>query len=1074
MISNQVSSLLINVQIESILSSMKKPKTVVGVRAMKLHHRASILASLQPLRTKMVPLKCLIFLILTINATSGSKQPASNSISSISINPPDPDPAIANQTLIQTSPTIIDFERSPLKTNKTSSVSIDPQSTELSSMYVQIPIAEPSDSSNPDSQIQQQILASDGSTSSSAGSQDQKSWSGNWPRKFQIGYIKQSDLHQVLLESLKNEPFTTIGGSSGGSTASQSKSVSTGPAVGGASKTVGGTSKGLNPDAGSLMKERSKVGPAPWQNNGYNQQSNRNTPRQHQNGQQIFKGSMDVHYRPSVMPHQGNGLFGRGLVASVLQNYRQMNHQLPFHQGLNHMGHQVHAGSKHFGLHDQKSQGFSTFGRMPQQQQIKFPASMLKNQPIYTINNQPQSMPQLQEQLDLNQVQMIDGQFAESPPISAPPKSSEYLSSLWKPVTSTEQSVAHSGTKTSGGLDQPISAGLNDGFDDDSSQNSVGANKESMNRHPALNSYLDTQTGKGSKLSPAMISRQQSIGSGSGSKLASSAKSNSDTKGGDSGVASRGAAKGGSDLGTKRRGLPDGSTTTASPNTNSTTISPQSSTEETSPTTDPSVLQTTSPSSLVSSTTAESETQEPESEVVETDTETTEPSVASGAESTTTVASNQPEGSTSTASSVESSKASSTPASSTTSSESSELEVSSPSGTQSSREETTPSSKNTELEGSTTAAGAGKSSAESLTDEALVASVGKSEISKSNQQQRGQQGSGKKTRSSERLTTTASSSGNRQSATKKPANNSNKLITKKPVVLAQTKAASSGAKRSGKQHRGSESESVKGSKGSKGSSRTGKQKSSDSTKSKSAARAKQTRMANQFSSPIAQVVSMSAAQAQSTAQTLASILLSRCLTSQNCAHLLDVCSTKQAAFTWSGDSSSQPNDALNSIGAPNEIISNGSSNGNWSRPVGLVSSHLMSLAQALQADRVLRVFPQWRESLEGVMDQEAQTGYTLILPSNEAMDQLPQQTIDLWLSNSELMGQIVENHILDSAEAIELYGNSRGVEQASQRTRLIRGTRNSIQVSQHRNRMVTMNGKRVVYANQPAPCKYRE
>lgn len=131
----------------------------------------------------------------------------------------------------------------------------------------------------------------------------------------------------------------------------------------------------------------------------------------------------------------------------------------------------------------------------------------------------------------------------------------------------------------------------------------------------------------------------------------------------------------------------------------------------------------------------------------------------------------------------------------------------------------------------------------------------------------------------------------------------------------------------------------------------------------------------------------------------------------------------------------------------------------------------MPLAQALQADRVLRVFPQWRESIENVMDQEAQTGYTLILPSNDAIDSLGPQTADSWLTNADTMAQIIESHILDSSEQFELYAQSNAAElpDKSARTRVIRSK--GLQVNQHRDRMVTVNGKRMVYANQIAPGK---
>jgi hypothetical protein len=447
--------------------------------------------------------------------------------------------------------------------------------------------------------------------------------------------------------------------------------------------------------------------------------------------------------------------------------------------------------------------------------------------------------------------------------------------------------------------------------------------------------------------------------------------------------------------------------------------------------------------------------------------------------------------------------------------------------TGSSREETTPAGGGAEIEGaperSATAspdsgspAQAAKTDA-SMSDEALMAvAVRASEVAKSrpagavqkgaqSQTSGGSSSSTKKARNSERIVQAPAAkkpTQQQQQATSSSNNNNNnnKLITRKPTTSKQ---------RAGKQISGVKgggpsptAPAVKGGTLARGAKKAAqkslaapaatKKKSSTGNGAKSAKLATTPNKGNKFTrmapggaaaaagqqSSSGQLVSMSAAQAQSAAQTLASLLLSRCLSSNNCSHLLDVCSTKQAAVPFGPNASSSA-----SAGTPSPTSSNSSdvsSSANasiaaaWSMPVGLVSSNLMGLMQALQADKALQLFPAWRDAIEGIMDQETQTGYTLIMPSNEAIDRMALAQVDSLLANADQMNQLIENHILDSAETIELAGQTRAQSTASlaalrqrHQTRYIKPK--GLQINQHRDRMATINGKRVVYANQLVP-----
>lgn len=378
-------------------------------------------------------------------------------------------------------------------------------------------------------------------------------------------------------------------------------------------------------------------------------------------------------------------------------------------------------------------------------------------------------------------------------------------------------------------------------------------------------------------------------------------------------------------------------------------------------------------------------------------------------------------------------------------------------------------------------------------DEVLIANAIRTEIDKNNNnaaitRQPGEQSNQKRARSSERLLklqqqqAQSQVKGQQSSSKGKSANLASPATRVKPksLQLGSSQSAKSAAT-SNKREFGTKSGRVGGSNATTAASLSGNRspksarvlasQSTTTTTTTSTTRSpKMTRMASggareqaaSSEQPIAQVVRMTDAQALTTAQTLASILMSRCMMSTNCAHLLDVCSTKQASFSLPTQaqmsSASNTNDASDLVRAAN-----------WSLPFGLSSSQLMSLAQSLQADRVLRLFPLWRETIETIMDnQEApNSGYTIILPSNEAIDQVSSEQVQAWNANSELLTQIIDNHILDFSESFEVNNNNAVSSLRAPKSRYVRSK--SLQVNQHRDRMITLNGKRLIYANQLAP-----
>ena len=975
------------------------------------------------------------------------------------------------------------------------------QPTDLSSMYVQIPIAEPADAGQPapGGHQDQQVLGDEAAGEPSKAS----TWTGPWPKKFQIGYIKQSDLHQVLIESLKSEPFVglqqptsvtgkTVQPTKGGPTAAPGKTTSPLPAAG----------KAPSSDSGSLMAPQPKLGQQPAGQQYQQQQVAAGGGATFNQLAQLARTAIspngNFYQAPNLGPHRAPPQASQSQSQAPRNGHLQMrmfaNQQRaagfrqpqPFHRFPMALpiGQQRDFGRGQQQVDPRLVQMTSSF---PQQFQFAgLPA--FKNQPIYTTMGAGYNPnPQLQQPLDADQLQLM--QLANQGPQTAgglgapaqvqilsgrPQKSAEYYSS-WRPVTAAEEKEQQTGgaaSKTSTGQGSS-SESLNDGFDDGFAMPPAkDSSAAGMNRHPALNSYLSGEQAMG-KLSPTLVSAKML--KQTGTKTASGGSSSSSSL-----PATGGRKTAGTKLDSERRALGSSSTgnetTTTTTSTTmapieQTTMSTGSEAESSSTTPATTTTTTTSPGQPTTPVAEAAETTEPDSEVIDsTDAKTTEQEPPDSTERSAMEAGAR----SSTAPSQvldETEVATRSPSGSATGSASSSLPpvpgAGDDSGGQTTlgREETTPSSsasstaasapgstgsgptKGGEIEGSTTEAPRDTStrSDASLSDEALMAAAVKAseQVNKSRLKSGAPGGSTKKARSSERL---VQETGGRKSGTK----------SSSPAAAAKLSGQRTGKQVSGEGTKGVKSGSLQRA-GEKLAAKAGGKKAKGSKK----ASRKSTRMA---SSQPAQIVSMSAAQAQSTAQSLASLLLARCLSSTNCAHLLDVCSTKQAAVPL-GDSSAA---GSSSAGEQANQTAGGHLIAGWS-VAGLQSSKLMSLMGALQAERALGLFPAWRDAIENVVDQDAPAGYTLLVPSNEAIERLPASQVEALLSQGELMSALIEQHILDGAETLELASATGGARQPGPgpRSRFIRSK--GLQVNQHRDRQLTINGKRVVYANQPGP-----
>lgn len=1050
-------------------------------------------------------LVCLLLAALTSSALAGPSSLAANQTSGQQASTTSPPTNTKTQTTdtksTQTTPS----------NSKTTLAAVpaeqqQPQSSDVASMYVQIPVAEPSDSGSAEPASQQTI-----SDTETVDQQKATSWKGPWPKKFQIGYIKQSDLHQVLIESLKNEPFVSLAGESGtatgSSTSAQSSSSKTSqPQTPASSKN---SPKSSPSDSASLMAPNKQpatqwTNPEAGMTYGVSQAGSRIPVVMGKPASGFISPNLN---QQQLMQHQyrdnNRGQF-RMQRFHPMSNYASNGLHLGLPSAQQHMRPNMYDANMRGQMHSEQPYGQYHFAG--------FPSSLFKNQPIYTtINNGNQAHQNQHVHYD-NAHHMGSAQA-----MSRPQKSAEYYTN-WRPVTSDKDE------STGAKQQQQDFSGLADGFDDSFMTPAVGKDSTSMNRHPVLNNYMSLEQQlqpqqPAGKLSPVMVANKmkQPQGAVKGATKSSSSSNKSGTKSNENSqtVGTKSVDASMSLSGARRksqnRTTPATSTQVSITTTDLGSTTPMAASDDQATTEQASSNSTTTstattttnglPSSTMSTSTSdssgESGTQEPDSEVIETtDTETTtsasttiasrsgssdatesvtSSTLSSGEQETTSgtagssSAGTNTDNETTTASSGE--DASTSGATAGSSSRSLTREETTPSGGAQSTESVSSETKGGEIEGtsampSTAEPLSGSSTSGTMSDEALQAAAVRtgSEIGKTNSElQRGQQRSqvassaSKKVRSSERLlANTGRKSGN-------------PLAAKRPQQTS----------RLGKQVNSNEQQATKG--------RSNKARSRQSLTSqpnkqlkttgtgrasgKQPASAKSTRMApgGQQSERLQQgpqIVSMTAAQAQSTAQTLASLLLSRCLSSTSCVHLLDICSTKQAMVPMFGSDINSEAALLASIS--NQTNPNAAA---WSMPVGLMSSSIMSLAQTLQADRVLSLLPAWKDAIDNVVDHDTSAGYTLILPSNEAIERLPLATQTAWLAEPELLNQIIDNHIIDSSsEVIDFAASSAGsVMRLPGRGKIIKSK--GLQVNQHREKMVTINGKRLVYANQLAPGK---
>ncbi|XP_015790554.1 uncharacterized protein LOC107367364 [Tetranychus urticae] len=123
-------------------------------------------------------------------------------------------------------------------------------------------------------------------------------------------------------------------------------------------------------------------------------------------------------------------------------------------------------------------------------------------------------------------------------------------------------------------------------------------------------------------------------------------------------------------------------------------------------------------------------------------------------------------------------------------------------------------------------------------------------------------------------------------------------------------------------------------------------------------------------------------------------------------------------------------------------------------------SSLDSIARSLGADMLLNLIPSSQSILQTLIDAST-SGYTLFLPSNEALAKLPSTLINRWKSDSTALNTLWSSHFIDSQITLE---NLKSMNEVS-----LKSGSNQLQFGIFRNETYTVNGQPISIGNQRAP-----
>lgn len=124
------------------------------------------------------------------------------------------------------------------------------------------------------------------------------------------------------------------------------------------------------------------------------------------------------------------------------------------------------------------------------------------------------------------------------------------------------------------------------------------------------------------------------------------------------------------------------------------------------------------------------------------------------------------------------------------------------------------------------------------------------------------------------------------------------------------------------------------------------------------------------------------------------------------------------------------------------------------------SMTIKEFAARLGADAIFSMFPGMEDQMQNVVDF-ANAGYTIFLPSNEAVSRLPKTLINRLKSKPEELKKLIENHVSDEKQSLK-----------SMKSNLImnpRASNSRLRVTKLGSSSITVNGQRVTQMDQRGP-----
>ena len=124
------------------------------------------------------------------------------------------------------------------------------------------------------------------------------------------------------------------------------------------------------------------------------------------------------------------------------------------------------------------------------------------------------------------------------------------------------------------------------------------------------------------------------------------------------------------------------------------------------------------------------------------------------------------------------------------------------------------------------------------------------------------------------------------------------------------------------------------------------------------------------------------------------------------------------------------------------------------------SMTIKEFAARLGADAIFSMFPGMEDQMQNVVDF-ANAGYTIFLPSNEAVSRLPKTLINRLKSKPEELKKLIENHVSDEKQSLKSMKSSLVMNPRASNSRL--------RVTKLGSSSITVNGQRVTQMDQRGP-----